>query len=206
MSGRMHRSENWWTRVGPLAVVTGTGLLAVATLALLVSAVRALPDGQDGGPSATASAPADASGRVAATAGPSIPPTAPPSGSERTAETVVGRSVDVPGTSAWVDTGVDVQAGQEVRVDASGRVFHNETESVPPDGTPQPRRRGSDVLPERGHGALLGRFGEDGAPFFVGSSALLIVQDAGRLYLGINDLGVDNNAGAFAATVVVEDS
>jgi hypothetical protein len=53
------------------------------------------------------------------------------------------------------------------------------------------------------HAALIGRISASGTPFLVGSSFAGSADRSGELYLGINDIGVNNNGGAFAATVQV---
>ena len=53
------------------------------------------------------------------------------------------------------------------------------------------------------HAALIGKVG-DGQLFLIGSHRTFTALGPGRLYLGINDAGVDNNSGAFKARVRVE--
>jgi hypothetical protein len=79
-------------------------------------------------------------------------------------------------------------------------VFHNEVDSVGPEGVPNDL---VNPLPDAAHSALIGRIGEDGALFYVGPSATFTVEEDGRLFLGINDAGLDNNRGSFTATVDV---
>ncbi len=59
------------------------------------------------------------------------------------------------------------------------------------------------VLDAENHGALIGKIGESGAPFAVGSDFSSASLAPGRLFLGVNDRGPDNNSGAFTATVTV---
>ena len=56
-------------------------------------------------------------------------------------------------------------------------------------------------LPDANHASLIGSVGGTGDPFFVGSHLNYPCQRAGTLFLGINDVGVANNSGAFVATV-----
>ena len=64
---------------------------------------------------------------------------------------------------------------------------------VPPVQRPWP--------PRRQHASLIGSVDGTGDPFFVGSGTSYPCQRAGNLFLGINDIGVANNSGAFVATV-----
>jgi hypothetical protein len=64
------------------------------------------------------------------------------------------------------------------------------------------------VLPgSANHSGLIGRINETemGVPFLVGSNYAGVADRTGILILGINDTGVDNNAGAFTATIEVEE-
>ncbi|MDP1807691.1 MAG: hypothetical protein Q8K72_21110, partial [Acidimicrobiales bacterium] len=58
------------------------------------------------------------------------------------------------------------------------------------------------LIESENHGALIGRVG-DGAPFAVGSDFSSASLAPGRLFLGVNDAGPDNNRGAFTATITV---
>jgi hypothetical protein len=121
-------------------------------------------------------------------------------------------SVVVPGTEQWTDTGIDLSIDDTVLIEADGAVTPSETSSVipvnDPDGNTDPAARHFNVegLEEANHAALIGRIGEDGAPFQVGSQLLTEVDTEGRLFLGINDSGVGNNAGEFTATITVNSS
>jgi hypothetical protein len=110
----------------------------------------------------------------------------------------------VPGTVAWTGTGVSLTAGERFVVHAGGEVSYSHFHPpVGPDGdsTPHP---GVCVLPGPDHHAgLIGRISVSGTPFLVGSHLTGSANRSGELYLGINDTGVDNNGGAFTATVQV---
>ncbi|MDH3470156.1 MAG: hypothetical protein OEM94_02445 [Acidimicrobiia bacterium] len=119
-------------------------------------------------------------------------------------------SVVVPGTEQWTDTGIDLSIDDRVLIEADGAI----TPSTPdvalndPNGNPSPTARQFNVegLKEANHAGLIGRIGEAGAPFHVGSQLLSKADTEGRLFLGINDSGVGNNAGEFTATITVNPS
>jgi len=113
------------------------------------------------------------------------------------------RMVTVAGTQRWTDSGFDVTAGDRVHVTATGTVFHNGSSSAGPDGVPDPGLRAFNVLKDADHAGLLGRIGETGAAFHLGGRATLTAPATGRLYLGVNDQGVENNGGAYEVTVEV---
>lgn len=109
--------------------------------------------------------------------------------------------VAVDGTAAWSDTGIDVTAGDRVEVTARGEVFHNENASVGPAGFPN-RPELLTPLPTANHAGLLGRVGV-GVPFYTGAHTAFTADRDGRLYLGINDGGLENNRGFFTASITV---
>ena len=117
-------------------------------------------------------------------------------------------SVVVPGTEQWTDTGIDLSIGDGVLIEADGAVTPS-TRDEPlfgPDGVPdRPSARAFNVegLEGANHNSLIGRIGEAGAPFLVGSQHLFEADTGGRLFLGINDSGVGNNAGEFIAAITV---
>jgi serine/threonine protein kinase len=112
--------------------------------------------------------------------------------------------VAVPGTVSWTDTGVSLTARERFVVHASGKVsFIQGATPVGPDGDSQPHA-GVCVLPGPDHHAgLIGRISVSGVPFLVGSNFAGSADRSGELFLGINDIGVGNNGGAFTATVQV---
>lgn len=112
-------------------------------------------------------------------------------------------TVSVPGTQFWTDSGVDVATADRVGITATGIVFSGGSDSAGPDGAANPDFRVSNVVMDANHAGLIGRVGESGAPFNVGSESSFPASATGRLYLGINDKGLDNNRGAFTVTVEV---
>src|SRR5579862_5136025 len=112
--------------------------------------------------------------------------------------------VDVGAKDAWVDTGLDLRAGDSLTIDASGtlRVTQGKnTSSVTPAGANRGFRDlvKSYLVNEAGEGALIGRIGTSDAavPFLVGANKTWKSPRAGRLYLGINKSGKDAPEGKF---------
>jgi hypothetical protein len=139
-------------------------------------------------------------GAVVAAAASSAGSTAAPSAS-------AARTVDVPGTASWTPSGVTVTQGQRLVVQATGRVSYVDGGPlVGPDGAPD-LHPGVCVLPgATHHGGLIGRIvgGTTGPPFLIGSTSDTVAAQSGELDLGVNDIGVDNNAGGFQVAVRVE--
>src|SRR5271165_181698 len=99
-------------------------------------------------------------------------------------------NVSVEGDKRWVDSGIDVTAGDKLHITASGTVDFSDKKGVTPAGAP---REWKDTLrdftvPSAGRGALVGQVGNDRAatPFAVGADGTVTVLVSGRLYLGVN--------------------
>lgn len=116
-------------------------------------------------------------------------------------------SVVVPGTDQWTDTGIDLSIDDTVLIEADGEITPaTSTVSLHgPDGVPDGLGRAYNLegVEEVNHNSLIGRIGEDGVPFPVGSRLRSNADSDGRLFLGVNDVDVANNAGEFTATITV---
>jgi hypothetical protein len=113
-------------------------------------------------------------------------------------------TVQIPATQDWTDTRVDCRSGSVLEIAATGTIYHKlGGRGFSPDGNPDPKARGANVkgLRDVNHAALIGSI--DGQPpyFPVGKKKTYICDAAGRLFLGINDKGVDNNRGNFVARI-----
>jgi hypothetical protein len=140
----------------------------------------------------------------------SSPPT-----SATTATTANGSSrLTVDASQQWIDTSIDLAAGEKVRFTASGELTY------PPEGKSKERKFGPDGLPrgfsdvirqypvgDAGHGALVGRLGpvDAGQPFLIGAGKEFVAPIAGRLFLGINQSQKDtaDAQGSFQVTIDV---
>jgi len=113
-------------------------------------------------------------------------------------------TVQIHATQDWTDTGADCTAGSVLEIAATGTITHRpDRGAVGPGGNPDPKARGANVkgLRNVNHAALIGSI--DGQPpyFLVGKKKTYICDAVGRLFLGINDNGVDNNSGKFVARI-----
>lgn len=118
-------------------------------------------------------------------------------------------SVDVAGTSRGTDTTIDVRAGDEITITATGKVIAGRRiGEVGPEGG-RVGGFGSIVgtrpLPSVGPGALIGYIrstnGQMSQPFFIGSQLTISAPADGRLILAINDDDFSDNGGAFKVTI-----
>src|SRR4051812_47105825 len=114
-------------------------------------------------------------------------------------------NVGIPGTSAGTKTGIYILPGDLIHFVAAGQVNTlppNSGSLASPDGNGSPCTA-SCLLPSAHFGTLIGRIGEQGAWFFVGSTNVLSSNKAGMLYLAVNDTIFDNNTGGFAASISI---
>ena len=109
---------------------------------------------------------------------------------------VTSYQIDVDAAKQWVDTKIDLRAGEKLRFSATGTVTypadkkHPDGRSFGPDGL---ARGFGDLIHEYAvsnadHGSLIGRLGDDNIaqPFAIGASTDYEAPVAGRLFLGIN--------------------
>jgi hypothetical protein len=110
-------------------------------------------------------------------------------------------NVAVSGSPQWMDTGMDVQAGDKLHITAQGTVTMGNNTGVTADGA---QRGWTDTLralmvPSAGRGALVGRIGNSDAatPFFIGADGTVQAPIAGRLYLAINADSMQSPEGSY---------
>lgn len=109
-----------------------------------------------------------------------------------------GPGIAVPGNTPWIDTNTAVQRGNQVRFTASGQVrWSIESDALAgPDGSDRIKNP-SFPVPNANVGMLIGKVG-NGPAFPIGSQqSPIAMPDNGKLYLGINDVKFDDNAGGF---------
>ncbi len=104
-------------------------------------------------------------------------------------------TVRVPADQAWTDTQIDLAAGDQLEIEFQGGMW-----SPWPGGNYDAIGSGGDPLCDCNrlmgvsHAALIARLG-DSEPFLVGNHWAQAVGEGGRLFLGINDTRLDDNAG-----------
>lgn len=126
-----------------------------------------------------------------------------PSGKKR-----VSQEVQLTGEQSWVDTGIDVQAGEHVLITATGKLrYANAKEDNGPDGLPRGFSDLLRILPfnEAGRGALIGRIGDKDTaqPFLIGARRDVVAPIAGRLSVGINQANDDTGSGNYVVRIEV---
>jgi LmbE family N-acetylglucosaminyl deacetylase len=113
---------------------------------------------------------------------------------------VEGKIYELPATTGWLDTGIDVRQFDMVNVNAEGAIVWkmDGRESCGPGGAEPYTRWGNKPLPGVSTGALIGRIGEDNSQsFLIGERQQIVINKNGRLYIGINDDNTDDNEGSY---------
>ncbi len=114
-------------------------------------------------------------------------------------------TVTVPANQPWTDTGIFLHAGDVVTISATGTASMGAGwPPMPPAGRPPDcgGRQGFPA-PQVPCWSLIGRLGEDGPVFYVGSGTTFGVPKDGELFLGVNDDQIGDNSGSWTATVAV---
>ncbi|MGQ9496008.1 MAG: hypothetical protein ACUVRY_07125 [Thermoanaerobaculaceae bacterium] len=111
--------------------------------------------------------------------------------------------ITVPCSKTWTETSVKVRPGQSITVTAEGQLHAGDFTLGPEGTTAHPEWAAYSLVPDWPHLALIGKLGEDGEPFLIGTAYSGTVVRGGVLYLGINDLDAENNAGTFQVTVEI---
>jgi hypothetical protein len=118
-----------------------------------------------------------------------------------------GQIVRVDPRQRWVDTGLDVMAGDRVTFDAEGSIemtTGGSGDTAVPAGAQSNRRAANAPLPQETAGALIARIGES-APLLVGAQRTLPrAPVSGRLFLGVNDDHLDDNSGEYRVSITIQ--
>src|SRR5215471_9834905 len=111
----------------------------------------------------------------------------------------------VMGTSDWVDTEVDLRAGDQINFTATGSMVVGPGKAATPQGATRGFRDLIKAYPvnDAGQAALIGRIGSSDAavPFLIGSSKSFKSPRPGRLFLNVNKAGNDAPDGTYTVTM-----
>jgi hypothetical protein len=121
------------------------------------------------------------------------------------AKELEAKELEVSASQDWIDSAIDLRAGDSIQITATGTLNLGTGKSAGPQGA---QRGFRDLLKnypvnEAGLGAVIGRIGSSDAavPFLIGASRQVQVPRAGRLFLGVNKTGNDQPDGSFHVTV-----
>lgn len=147
------------------------------------------------------------------------PPTAPPVANKQTpphasgapqaaGKRRVSQEIQITGEETWLDTGIDIKAGERVLITATGKLrYDDQNADNGPEGLARGFRDLLRVLPfnDAGRGALIGRVGDIDAaqPFLIGAKHDTIAAIDGRLSVGINQTSSDSGDGTYVVRIEV---
>src|SRR5439155_12782876 len=114
----------------------------------------------------------------------------------------LSQEVQLTGEDSWIDTTIDIQAGEHVLITATGKLrYADAKDDNGPDGIPRGFKDLLRVLPfnEAGRGALIGRIGDKDTaqPFVIGARRDVLAPVSGRLSVGINQITNDTGDGNY---------
>ncbi|HXJ06862.1 MAG TPA: LssY C-terminal domain-containing protein [Candidatus Acidoferrum sp.] len=132
----------------------------------------------------------------------------PPADSFPSGKLRISQEVQLTGDSSWLDTGIDVQAGEHVVATATGSLrYVGQQADTSPSGIARGFKDLLRTLPfnEAGRGAVIGRIGEAATsqPFLIGPKRDLVSPISGRLSVGINQLSSDPGDGTYTVRVEI---
>ena len=118
------------------------------------------------------------------------------------------KEVEIPGNQTWVDTGIDVKAGDLLRYEATGTLkYADALQASSPDGLPRGWKDLLRILPlnDAGRGALIGRIGAGDATraFLIGTRRETRAVISGRLFVGMNHAKGSSAEGAFQVKIEI---
>jgi flagellar basal body-associated protein FliL len=136
----------------------------------------------------------------------------PAAATARAAAATPAVPVTVSVTERFTDTGLKVQRGATITIHAGGEVQYRSRHirKASPDGIPWGKacrdiasQASSAPFPAPGLAcwSLIGKIGADGKPFAVGRSVTFPAATSGKLFLGINDNYLPDNAGSWGVAV-----
>jgi hypothetical protein len=126
-----------------------------------------------------------------------------PSGKKR-----LSQEIQLSGEHTWMDSGIDVQAGEHVLLAAAGKLrYADAKEDNGPDGLGRGFMDLLRALPfnEAGRGALIGRIGDQdiAQTFLIGARRDVLAPVSGRLSVGINQTSDDTGDGNYAVRIEI---
>jgi hypothetical protein len=115
-----------------------------------------------------------------------------------------GEIVRVDAAQPWTRTGLYVNAGDAITLDAEGtiRLSRNADDTANPIGSRSGRRAGDAPMRQAAAGSLIARIGDSG-PMLVGDRRTITAPVSGELYLGVNDDHVLDNSGEYRVAITI---
>jgi hypothetical protein len=128
--------------------------------------------------------------------------------SARDGQKRLSQEIQITGEETWLDSGIDVQAGEHVVLTATGKLrYADAKEDNGPEGLDRGFKDLLRMLPfnDAGRGALLGRIGDQDVAqtFLVGAKRDVLAPAPGRLSVGINQTTSDTGDGTYIVRIEI---
>jgi hypothetical protein len=134
----------------------------------------------------------------------SAPQTSPPSGGQSALIPIRVRVSADNKANGWTDSGLMVRKGQKLRISATGRVSLGEGRFSTPTGLPRVVDT-EKLMRNEPTGELIAVIGDDNDDFIpLGANREFYAPRDGRLFLGVNEGKLDDNAGSYEALIEIE--
>ena len=110
--------------------------------------------------------------------------------------------INIPGSSLWEYFVGGYDSGDSISIESAGSWSHGLAEWCGPEGLP-PRTGFNHIIDDAPAYALLGKFGQNGTPFVIGSSWSGTAPSNEPLYFAMNDFAgaFEDNAGSVDMTL-----
>ncbi len=100
--------------------------------------------------------------------------------------------------SSWTEVGVNLQQGSRLFISSTGNIQWSSNNFSSPSGVPSGNTILYSGIPQS---ALVGRIGTTGTPFYVGDYYNSFANEAGSLFLSVNDSVKNDNSGSYVSVV-----
>lgn len=112
------------------------------------------------------------------------------------------KKIILPATEKWLDTGIALKIGREILFSVTGSIHIDEKTMVYQNGESYLNWNNRKPLPNQPTGAVIGRIGKKGTPFYIGDDkAPFQLPRKGNLFIGVNDFDFSDNTGKFTVTI-----
>jgi predicted Zn-dependent protease len=109
--------------------------------------------------------------------------------------------IKLPAHILWTDTEIWLKVDDYIILSAEGEIRLGGQVTATPEGAD--KKSIFAPLGDKGLGALIGKLGEEGVPFYIGNKAEGRVERGGRLYLGINDSVHNDNRESYLVKITI---
>jgi hypothetical protein len=117
------------------------------------------------------------------------------------------KEFDLGAGQKWLDTEMDLQVGDTLRITATGKIRYPSSKENGPEGLARSWRDLLRILPlnDANRGAVIGRIGsgEAARPFLIGPTRESRASTAGRLFIGLNQAEKEKPEGLFKVKVEI---